>query len=132
MHHYKNPCEYPYEAFIQRAVEEYFYETGFALIEGKEKGYTDIVTRNHSGREWFVEVKGKTSDPGLDFKTAIGQIAGRIDREDANYAIAVPKTTAYIKQVQQLSPYFRKQNNLHFIFVDESGHVEIVNPETEM
>ena len=132
MSQYKYPCEYSYEAFVQQTVEEYFFQSGFDLIEGKERGYTDIVARNSLGKEWFVEVKGKTSAPGLDLKTAVGQIARRIDREGANYAIAVPRTAAYIKQAQQLSAYYRRQTNLFIMLVDETGHIEISTPEDEI
>ena len=82
--------EYPSEEFVQASLEKYFFRQGFDIDTGS---YIDLICRDKESRDvvWHIEVKGKTSQPGLDFRTCLGQLVQRMTKDNINYAIAVPR-----------------------------------------
>ena len=80
---YKLPHEFPHESFIQEVLEDFFESEGYSIIEEKP---IDIKCSNADKNEtWIIEVKGKTSQIGLDFKTCLGQIVMRMNNPDYIY-----------------------------------------------
>ena len=61
---YKLPHEFPHESFIQEVLEDFFESEGYSIIEEKP---IDIKCSNADRNEtWIIEVKGKTSQIGLN------------------------------------------------------------------
>lgn len=117
--------QFPHERFVQQAIESYFTEQGFVI--GK-KGYADLVVERDDER-WVIEAKGETQAVGLDFRTGLGQLLQAMDEEDARYALAVPDTSAFRRQMEATPRRVRTLLGLHFLVVGEDGSVEIRLPD---
>ena len=121
---YKLPHEFPHESFIQEVLVDFFESEGYSIIEEKP---IDIKCSNADKNEtWIIEVKGKTSQIGLDFKTCLGQIVMRMNNPDYIYAIAMPDIEQYHKQVNKVSSKIAAKINLNWIFVSDKGTIEII------
>jgi len=120
--------DFPHEGFVQTAIERYFCECGYKIIE---EGYSDLVCVN-AEIKWVVEAKGVTTAIGLDFRTGLGQLIQRMVEKDTIYAIAVPKTSQFIMQCGQISKWVRESLNIHFLLVDKEGDVQIVFPHEDL
>ncbi len=118
---YRNPPEFPYEAFVQAVLERHFVQLGYRILSF---GHADLVC-GRAGERWIVEAKGQTSDIGLDFRTGLGQIVITMKDETCNYAIAVPDISAFRRQADKVTAHVRRALNLHVIFVDQNGRVDI-------
>ena len=124
---FQRGLDFPYEGFVQMAIEKYFKDRGYRIIQ---EGYTDLVcVYEETGRKWVVEAKGKTTSIGLDFRTGLGQLVQRMNNPEINYAIAVPKIDQFINQCSQLSKWVRTSLNIHLLFIDDQGKVQIVAPQ---
>jgi Holliday junction resolvase len=80
------------EAEVQDAFAKYLIEHGWE-VKTDNHDHTDVIARR--GDELLVaEVKGTTSEPGLDVDTAYGQLLRRMqDRPEAvRYALVVPES----------------------------------------
>ncbi|HDH28900.1 MAG TPA: hypothetical protein ENH13_07180 [Euryarchaeota archaeon] len=77
---FHNPDKFPYEAFVERRVSDYFRNIGYEL--SMEIAFLDLHFKSaEKGGEWRIECKGETSSIGVDFNTGIGQILKRMDDE---------------------------------------------------
>jgi len=124
---FQRGLDYPNEGFIQMAIENYFNECGYQIIQ---EGYSDLVcVCEVTSIKWVVEAKGKTTSIGLDFRTGLGQLVQRMNNPEVNYAIAVPKIDQFISQCRQLSKWVRTSLNINFLFVDNQGRVQIIGPQ---
>lgn len=85
-----------------------------------------------TSEKWIVEAKGATSTAGLDFNTCLGQLLKSMVSDDVNYAVALPKISAYKKQCEKLSNYIRIKLSLNIIVVDKNGKVEIIRPSSNI
>lgn len=121
---FQNENCYPYETFVQEAIEKYFNDLGYEL---KTKEQVDLIAEKASER-WIVEAKGLTSAVGTDFNTCLGQLVKSMKDENTIYAIAVPNHEKYKQQCGLISDYFRQLVRLHIILVDENGNVTVVRP----
>jgi hypothetical protein len=122
--YFKNDNCYPYEAFVQESIENYFRSLGYEL---KTNEQVDLIAMKGNER-WVIEAKGLTSAVGTDFNTCLGQLIKSIKDENTTYAIAVPKHTKYRHQCELISDYFRNLIRLHVLLVDETGEINIVFP----
>lgn len=120
----KENC-YPNEAFVQEAIEKYFSDLGYQL---KTKEQVDLIAEKGS-ECWVIEAKGMTSSVGLDFNTCLGQLVKSMKDKHAIYAIAIPKHEKYERQCKLIPDYFRQLVNLHILFIDEQGKVNITFPK---
>ena len=95
-----------------------------------ERGWRDIVTSKREvdviakrGAETLIaEVKGTTSEPGLDTDTLMGQILRAMDGDEmTSYAVVVPEALA--GKVQRVPADMRRRLDLTVYLVDDFGHV---------
>ncbi|NUD56435.1 hypothetical protein HUC13_23335, partial [Escherichia coli] len=70
------------------------------------------------------------SQPGLDFRTCLGQLVQRITKDNINYAIAVPRIKQYERLIEETSILAVSKLNLHWIFVGPDGSVTIKEPDS--
>lgn len=125
--YYKNEKCFPYEAFIQEAIEKYFNDLGYVIIT---KEQIDLIA-DKEDEHWVIEAKGLTSAIGTDFNTCLGQLVKSMSTGENTYAIAIPKLEKYRYQCKLLPDYFRRQVKLHIILVDDEGQVTIILPTEE-
>lgn len=126
---YKLGTGFPAEGFVQAAVERHFRELGFDV---DANGQIDLLCVNPSnGERWQIEAKGKTSQPGLDFRTCLGQLVQRIQDRDVNHAIAVPDIASYTTQIALVAPWVAQSLRLHWLLVAPDASVRVVEPWTD-
>ncbi len=120
---FKLGSEYPAEHFIQQSVEAHFIRQGFCLDAST---HIDLICWHPAtGEKWQIEAKGMTSQPGLDFRTCLGQLVQRMQDGDVHYAIALPNEPKYLAQIEKTSTWAVKQLNIRWILVDADGVVFI-------
>lgn len=118
--------EFPREGFVQLSLERHFERLGFRPIR---HGHVDYVGVHPESREvWIVEAKGETSDVGLDFRTGLGQILQAMAEPSARFGFAVPRTPKFLAQCRKVPDRVRVALGLHWLFVEESGEVTVVDP----
>lgn len=125
---FKKSTNFPNEAFIQDAIEKYFLDNGYSLINNSQ---IDLIASNEN-ETWIIEAKGLTNNIGLDFNTCLGQLAKSMSSPDYIYAIAIPKNIKYKRQCEKLSSYYRKLINLQIIVVDELKNIGIIHSNEEV
>ena len=120
---YKLGSEFPAEFFVQQAVEAHFLSKGFSVDTST---HIDLLCRHsETGELWQIEAKGKTSQPGLDFRTCLGQLLQRMNGDGINYSVAVPRLPQYLAQISQTSSWAAERLNISWVLVDPDGHVSI-------
>lgn len=124
MKYFKKENVFPYEAFVQTSIEEYFEKQGY---EVEKDGQVDLIAVKGSDR-WVVEAKGITEAIGTDFNTCLGQLVKSMTSRENQYAIAIPKHVKYKRQCSMLSSYFRELVQLHILVIDDQGEVKIIEP----
>ncbi|EMX8596732.1 hypothetical protein AAH223_003485 [Enterobacter hormaechei] len=116
---YKLPHEFPNESFVQECLEEHFIKSGFTIIRERP---IDLKCINKTTNEiWIIEVKGKTTQIGLDFKTCLGQLLMRMSDPTYKYAIAMPDIISYHQQINKIPKSVQEKLNLHWFFIDQNG-----------
>lgn len=124
---YKLGDEFPSESFVQSAIEGYFRKRGFEI---DTSGFVDLLCVHPvTGERWHIEAKGKTSDPGLDFRTCLGQLIQQITPAQIHYGIALPNIPAFAAQMAKIDPWVVKQLRIHWLRVSQDGDVAIDNPQ---
>lgn len=110
------------ESDVQAAFVAYLDERGWVEIETRPRGID--VTARRGAEVLKAEVKGSTSEPGLDVDTLFGQ-ALRMFRDDdpptASYAIVVPADLA--PKVERVCESTMHRICLDVYFVDDSRQV---------
>lgn len=64
--------DFPYEGFVQLAIEKHFTSLGYHINTSSDADL--ICTHPLTYERWVVEAKGKTTNIGLDFRIALGQL----------------------------------------------------------
>ncbi len=124
---YKLGKEFPSEYFVQKSIEAYFSGLGFTT---DISSHVDLICDHPvRGEKWHIEAKGLTSQPGLDFRTSLGQLVQRMPNEPAKHGIALPKLQKYLAQIEQTSPWAVNRLGIHWLLVDADGSVTVVPPE---
>ena len=123
--------DFPNEGFVQKAIEAYFTEQGFTLLD---EGYTDLAcVRPQTGERWVVEAKGHSKALNVDFNTCLGQLLKRMhDDESGRFGLALPDIPQYHRQIGLISRRVRHALNLHWILVAEDGRVVLYAPGDEL
>ncbi|QRN85831.1 hypothetical protein JR334_00925 [Clostridia bacterium] len=124
MKYFKKEKVYPNEAFIQEAIENYFSNEGFEI---QKDGQIDLIAEKND-EKWIIEAKGMTSQITVDFNTCIGQLVKNMESSTWNYAIAIPYEDKYKVQCMKLPDYFRNNNNLYIIIVNENAQIKVITP----
>lgn len=97
---------------------EYLAKNGYIVTEihpGYERG-PDIIA-SKTGRETVFEVKGDTTEPGVDLGTAIWQLLRYMKDNSRDFALALtPKYLQYVNAVE----YGLKKLNIKVFLVSES------------
>lgn len=121
---YPSGIDFPSEGFVQTAIERYFHASGFEVVK---TGDIDLSCKHPAtGECWQIEAKGKTSSPGLDFQTCLGQLLVRMSTQEVRYAVAVPDLPAYRAQISKVQPWVAKSLDLSWLLVGEDQSVTIV------
>lgn len=125
---YKLGSEFPAEWFVQKAIEIHFLDRGFSL---DTSGHVDLLcVHSHTGERWHVEVKGLTSQPGLDFRTCLGQLLQRMEDQSTRHAIAVPDVPRYSAQIAKVNQWVVDRLGIHWLLVSADGSVRLVCPSS--
>lgn len=121
---------FPAEDAVEDTVRAWLSAKGCTF---KRRDYVDVVAREpDGGLLWVVEAKGETSDPGLDFRTCLGQILTAMRDDGATYAVAVPATKSYRRLCAGISEYVRRAIGLNWLLVSSSGGVWLVAPDAAL
>lgn len=123
---YRLGTDFPGEGFVQAAVEEHFRNLGFAVDAA---GDIDLLCR-HSGSEecWHIEVKGKTSAIGLDFRTCLVQLVQRMTGPGVRYGMALPDIPQYRGQIGKTSQWAVRALGITWLLVQPDGGVHVIQP----
>ena len=124
---YSHGSEFPSEAYVQAAIEEHFRRLGFIT---DNSGHIDLLCSHPtSGERWHIEAKGETSEPGLDFRTCLGQLIQRMRDSGTNYGIALPNIPRYTSQIEAMSAWVVEALRIHWLLVARDKSVRIVPPK---
>jgi hypothetical protein len=124
---YKLGDKFPYEGFVQTAIEKHFRNLGFVV---EVDTHADLVCADSkTGERWVVEAKGVTSEVGLDFRTGLGQLLQRMTDSSVKYGMAVPEVDRFLNQCRLVGDWARKQLGLHWLVVSQDGVVRAVAPD---
>lgn len=127
---YYRGLNYPNEGFVQIAIEKYFKDHGYKIINER---YADLTCFcKVTNKKWIIEAKGETSSIGLDFRTGLGQLIQGMDNPEVNYAMAVPKTRQFIEQCRKLSRWVRIALNINLLFIDKQGRITFIAPQEDI
>jgi hypothetical protein len=124
---YKIGMDFPYEVFVQHALETYFDIKGYIKQPIPYTDYAGVHTE--TGELWRIEAKGLTGNVGLDFRTGLGQLIQRMDDPNAHYGMAIPNFPSYLNQVRQIQPWVREKFQLHIWVVYKDGSVHCFAPD---
>ncbi|MBR1172979.1 hypothetical protein JQ617_03340 [Bradyrhizobium sp. KB893862 SZCCT0404] len=125
---YRGKTDFPNEAFVQQAVEQWLTRDGFRVFRDR---LVDVKASRDSGGEpkvWHIEAKGKTSAVGLDFRTGVGQLVQRMKDRAHQYGIAIPDIPEFRKQTDQFAPWVLSKLQIHWIWVSKDGTVSVDTP----
>lgn len=111
------------EADVQAAFVSHLLERGWDVLT-ESLDHVDVHARR--GAERIVaEVKGHTTDPGLDVDTMYGQLLRRMREEDrtadVRYAVVVPESVAVA--ATRVPAWVRADLNIDVVLVDDFGRV---------
>ena len=89
----------------------------------REINFVDVYAQR-GDEQIFAEVKGRTTDPGLDVDTLYGQLLRRMTdaHTSARYAVVVP--TLALKAALRVPEWVRDRLAIDVCEVDDEGHVE--------
>lgn len=118
--------EFPREGFVQAQLERHFHRLGFRQEKRDHIDYVGVHPDTHE--TWIIEAKGETSDVGLDFRTGLGQILQAMAEPSARFGFAVPRTPKFLAQCKKVPDRVRVALGLHWLLVEESGKVVVVDP----
>lgn len=123
---YRLGTEFPYEGFVQTAIEAHFVQRGFTL---ETNTHADLLcAHSETGERWLIEAKGVTSAIGLDFRIGLGQLVQRMTDAPAKYGIAVPDVERFLNQCRLVGTWVRERLGLHWLVVSQDGSVRTVSP----
>lgn len=123
---YKLGTSFPSEGFVQEAIERYFHDQGFDV---DATGQVDLLCVNRTtGERWHIEAKGKTAQPGLDFRTCLGQLMQQMRERDVHHAVAVPDIPQYAAQIALIAPWVVDTLRIHWIVVTADGTIRVTRP----
>ena len=122
---YRGKTDFPYETFVQRAVEQWLTREGFQIFPDP---LVDVKASKDSGIAWHIEAKGKTSAVGLDFRTGVGQLVQRMKDRAHQYGIAIPDIPQFRKQTDTFAPWVLSKLQIHWIWVSKDGSVSVDPP----
>ena len=123
---YPRGQDFPHEAFVQAAIERHFAGLGY---EADSSGIADLQCWHRtSGDSWIVEAKGATAAVGLDVRTGLGQLLQRMGDRRARFALAVPDTPPFLRQLERVPAWVREQLGLSWLLVAEDGSVRHIEP----
>ena len=126
---YWHPPEFPREAFVQKSVERHFLALGSKRENG---GHADWVCKHpETGDRWHVECKGLTTAVGLDFRTGMGQLVQAMKLDKTNYAVAVPRIDAFLRQIERIDPDFVALIGIKFLLVKSDGDLSVYGENLE-
>ncbi|OBG38120.1 hypothetical protein [Mycobacterium sp. E3198] len=113
------------EAEVQAAFVDYLQERGWK-VKTHNDDHADV--KAWRGENFLVaEVKGATTDSGLDVDTAYGQLLRRMgDRSDGiRYALVVPDSAR--RAALRVSEEVRRRLGIDVWTVDEAGNIQLVD-----
>lgn len=127
MRAYRLGTDFPSEGFVQTVIEGHFRSLGFTIDTTSD---IDLICHRSAPPErWHIEVKGKTSSCGLDFRTCLGQLVQRAPGPEVRCGLALPDIPQYRVQIAKTSPWAIDVLRLTWLIVQVDGRVEVIAPE---
>lgn len=117
------------EADVQQAFVQYLLDRRWD-VHVDNADHTDVIAKR--GAELLVaEVKGKTTEPGLDVDTGYGQLLRAISRypDASTYALVAPE--ALLTAVTRVSPEVRGRVGIELYLVDDLGQVRQLSSQAD-
>lgn len=126
--------KFPYEDFVESTLKTYFELLGYDVEKGNPYRWEpDLICINPKTKKyWKIQAKGKTKAIGIDFNTCIGQIIKNMVDPKHKHAIALPDIKEYWDQAKKVPLWIRERLCLYFIWVDEEGNVQFIDPQEEI
>lgn len=118
------------EARVVEAFCDYLVAEGWIISD--EPGYTYVVARRDEVT-LYAEVKGRTTDPGLDADTMYGQLLRRMQAEALGrdtFAVVVP--TAALRSALRVPERVRQILGIAVYEVTDSGDVILASSAREL
>ena len=118
------------EEQVKHFINDYYTAQGFNtnVAWGHSHG-ADIIAQRENTR-LIIEVKGCGSRPQMRvnyFLSVLGEVLQRMDTEDDEYYIALPKMQQYEILWRKLPALAKPRTKISLILVDDSGHLEFFN-----
>ena len=118
------------EEQVKIFINDYYKKRGYhtTVAWGHSRG-ADIIAQKENERI-IVEVKGCGSRQQMRvnyFLAMIGEILQRMDSEESEYYIALPKIQQYENLWHKLPTLAKQRTSIKLILVDENGNLEFLN-----
>lgn len=118
------------EEQVKTFLNDYYTTQGYktTVAWGHSRG-ADIIAQKGSER-LVIEVKGCGSRQPMRvnyFLAIIGEVLQRMDREDTEYFIALPKMKQYENLWGRLPSLAKQRVQIRMILVDDKGNIEILD-----
>lgn len=118
------------EEQVKTIINDYYIALGYktTVAWGHFRG-ADIIAQKGEERV-IIEVKGCGSRPQMRvnyFISILGEMLQRMDNEDCEYYIALPKMKQYINLWQKLPTLAKQRTKIRLILVDENKQLEFFN-----
>ena len=111
------------EALVVRDFRAHLEAEGWQVQT--EVNHVDVVAER-AGARLYAEAKGRTSEPGLDVNTALGQLLSRMPAQDdpaARYALVVRDEPRSVRAAQRVPARVLDQLRITLHAVGEDGAV---------
>lgn len=111
-------------------VNDYYIAQGYhtTVAWGHSRG-ADIIAQKENKR-LVIEVKGCGSHPQMRinyFLSILGEVLQRMDSEECEYYIALPKIQQYENLWRKLPLLAKQRTKIGMILVDDDGLLEFLN-----
>jgi hypothetical protein len=114
------------EETVEKRLREWLPENGYPIVQPRQGPHgPDIVAENERNK-LIIEVQGNKKPSGEEFtssqyythfRRAVGQICTRMDNENDEYAVGIPKCNIYEDCVEKIQ-LARKRLKLRIFIVD--------------
>ena len=116
------------ESDVQVAFARWLAAEGWVVKSFPQDQWLDVYAERGDAR-LLAEVKGRTSEPGIDADIAYGQLLRRMPTEDdpqAQFALVVPDWPRSVRAAARVPARIRKLLRVTLYAVDDAGGVRAV------
>lgn len=116
------------ESDVQVAFKRWLAAEGWVVKSFPQDQWLDVYAER-GGARLLAEVKGRTSEPGIDADIAYGQLLRGMPTEDdpqAQFALVVPDWPRSVRAAARVPARIRKLLRVTLYAVDDAGGVRAV------